>query len=170
MYCIVGYEMGALWDLSCKSGMPEKCNCRRSRYPLNPFNIIWLFSIHHTQVIWVLTLYAVHLGSKFKYWICKEVIANMEIWNLNKMSVIEISHIWYILITLVMLALSWLVAPGVVTSTAYSVISGGVAGVVVALSFQWPYHWQWPSRLRIVVKCVYFSTELFIVCIWGSAS
>ena len=40
--------------------------------------------------------------------------------------------------TLLMPALLWLVAPGVVALTTYGVISGGVVGVVVALSFQWP--------------------------------
>ena len=42
------------------------------------------------------------------------------------------------MITLVMPALSWLVAPGVVALTTYGAISSGVVGVVVALSVQWP--------------------------------
>ena len=42
------------------------------------------------------------------------------------------------MIILVMPSLLWLVAPGVVALTTYGVISGGVVGVVVALSFQWP--------------------------------
>ena len=38
--------------------------------------------------------------------------------------------------TLVMPALLWLVAPGVVALTTYGVISGGVVGGVVALRIQ----------------------------------
>ena len=42
------------------------------------------------------------------------------------------------MITLMMPALLWLVAPGVVALTTYGVTSSGVVGVVVALSVQWP--------------------------------
>ena len=44
------------------------------------------------------------------------------------------------MITLVMPALLWLVAPVVVTLTTYGVIGGGMVGVVAARGFQWPYH------------------------------